>query len=409
MHVSIRATDLCLPRRGTRRLSVALVGLLAAGCVTVLPPAPGIGARVDWSALPGWESEQHAAAWPALTANCQKMPARDARWRGICQDAALFGEPGDDIARAFFETRFAPYAVHNDQGGIDGLITGYYEPLLHGSRVRSARYRYPIYQRPDDLLVVDLGALYPELAGRPVRGRLQGKRVVPYFSRAEITAGQGVSNAASAGGAGAANGGGADRLRGNELLWVDDPVALFFLQVQGSGRVQLPDGALLRVGYADQNGHPYQSIGARLIAMGALKREEVNLDSIRAWLSAHPDEAEDLLNSNPSFVFFALREAPTDATLDGPLGSLGVPLTAERSAAVDPSFVALGSPVWLDTSLPGEEPRPFRRLLIAQDTGGAIKGAVRADVFFGHGAQAEYLAGHMKQPGRIFVLLPQTR
>jgi membrane-bound lytic murein transglycosylase A len=173
--------------------------------------------------------------------------------------------------------------------------------------------------------------------------------------------------------------------------------------------VQLPDGSVVRVGYADQNGHPYQSIGARLVAMGALKREDVNLDSIRAWLAAHPDEAEGLLNSNPSFVFFALRETPADASLGGPLGSLGVPLTAGRSAAVDPSFVALGSPLWLDTSLPGEEASPYRRLLIAQDTGGAIKGAVRADVFFGNGAQAEYLAGHMKQPGRLFVLLPEPR
>ena len=390
--------------RGKGLFSAALATLLIAGCVTPPLPPPGIGARVGWAALPGWEAERHAAAWPALTANCQKMPARDARWRSICQDVALFADPTDDVARAFFETRFAPYALHNDQGGVDGLITGYYEPLLYGSRVRSARYRYPVYQRPDDLLVVDLGAIYPELAGRPVRGRLQGRRVVPYLSRAEITAAPSAVTPASAGQPGAANAA-AEPLRGNELLWVDDPVALFFLQIQGSGRVQLPDGSVVRLGYADQNGHPYQSIGAQLIARGELPREEVNLYSIRAWLAAHPHEAEDLLNSNPSFVFFSLHEPPTDASLDGPPGSLGVPLTAERSAAVDPSFIALGSPLWLDTSLPGEEPRPYRRLLIAQDTGGAIKGAVRADVFFGHGAQA----GHMKQPGRLFVLLPQAR
>lgn len=388
---------------------VALAALLVAGCVTPALPPAGIGARLAWAALPGWESERHAAIWPALKANCQKMAARDARWQGICQDMALFGDPSDEEARAFLETRFAPYAVHNDRGGVDGLITGYYEPLLYGSRVPSARYRYPVYQRPDDLLIVDLGALYPELAGRPVRGRLQGRRVVPYFSRAEITAAPSAANPASTREPGAANAGAAEPLRGNELLWVDDPVALFFLQVQGSGRVQLPDGSQLRVGYADQNGHPYRSIGAQLIARGELPREEVNLFSIRAWLAAHPDEAEDLLNSNPSYVFFALREPPADASFDGPLGALGVPLTPERSAAVDPSFIALGSLLWLDTSLPGEEPRPYRRLLIAQDTGGAIKGAVRADVFFGHGARAEHLAGHMKQPGRIFVLLPQAR
>jgi membrane-bound lytic murein transglycosylase A len=216
--------------------------------------------------------------------------------------------------------------------------------------------------------------------------------VVPYLSRGEI-----------------GNGAGAERLKGNELLWVDDPVGLFFLQVQGSGRVQLPDGSVVRVGYADQNGHPYQSIGAQLVARGALAREEVNLDSIRVWLAAHPDEAEDVLNSNPSFVFFALREPPAETSVDGPLGSLNVALTPQRSAAVDPSFIALGSPLWLDTTLPGAEPRPYRRLLFAQDTGGAIKGPVRADVFFGHGPAAERLAGHMKQPGRLYVLLPQAR
>ncbi len=361
---------------------------LASGCISAPPPPAGIGAPLPWSQLPGWEHEQPAQAWPALLANCARLPAHDARWRAICADAALLGQPDDEVARAFFETRFTPHRVHNERGGDEGLITGYYEPLLNGSRTPSARFRYPVYQRPDDLLVVDLGALYPELAGRPVRGRLQGRRVVPYFSRAEID-----------------NGGNPRALAGHELLWVDDPVALFFLQVQGSGRVRLPDGSTVAIGYADQNGHPYQSIGARLIARGALTREQVSLDSIRAWLAAHPEEAEEVLNSNPSYVFFALR----DASLPGPLGSLQVPLTAERSAAVDAAVIPLGTPLWLDTTLPDGTAQPYRRLLLAQDTGGAIKGAVRADVFFGHGPQAERLAGNMKQPGRLFALLPAAR
>jgi membrane-bound lytic murein transglycosylase A len=213
---------------------------------------------------------------------------------------------------------------------------------------------------------------------------LQGNRVVPYFSRAEITAG-------------------AQPLTGQELLWVDDAVALFMLQVQGSGRVQMPDGSMLAVGYADQNGHPYYPIGRRLVEMGALIAGEVTLFSIRDWLQQHPDEAQDVLNRNPSYIFFALR----DASLPGPLGSLNVPLVAQRSIAVDAAKIPLGLPVWLDTTLPGGAV-PYRRLMQAQDTGGAIKGQVRADIFFGRGVEAERLAGEMKQPGRMYVLLPQA-
>ena len=377
------------PRHHAARCSrmLALFAVLAAmlgGCASVVPPSPGMGEPVAWSALPGWMEDHQADAWSSLQQTCTRAAALGPTWKQVCAEAALFTDVDDELARAFFETRFAPRAMGNGEG-VEGLVTGYYEPLLAGSRTRTARFRYPIYQRPDDLLVVDLGGLYPELAGRTLRGRLQGRRVVPYFSRAEITNGKRL-------------------LAGKELVWVNDPVALFFLQVQGSGRVRLPDGEMLRVGYADQNGHPYQSIGARLIAMGALKREDVNLESIKDWLRAHPDEAEAVLNSNPSYIFFA----PRDPTLPGPIGSLNVPLTAGRSAAVDPAFIRLGTPVWLDTTSPlsGE---PYRRLLMAQDTGGAIKGPVRVDVFFGFGPQAEQLAGNMKQPGRVFALLPRER
>ena len=298
----------------------------------------------------------------------------------------LFPSPDDDTARAFFETRFVAHDVSGNNGAAEGLITGYYEPLLEGSRAPSERFRYPIYQRPDDLLVVDLGELYPELKDRRLRGRVEGRRVVPYFSRAEI-----------------ANGA-AKRLAGRELVWVDDAVALFFLQIQGSGRVQLPDGSTLYVGYADQNGHPYQAIGKKLIELGALKPEEVNLESIRDWLKAHPVEARDVLNSNPSYVFFVLR----DPTLPGPLGSLQAPLLPERAVAVDPAYIPLGAPVWLDTALSGP-PRAIPAAMRAQDTGGAIKGPVRADVFFGFGAEAERLAGAMKSRGRLYVLTPAAR
>ena len=365
--------------------AVLLAGAVSlASCVGWPPQPAGVGAAISWDKLPGWQVDRLAEAWPALLRSCSKIRGRDVVWRELCLDADWMYTPDDASARAFFEHHFRPHPLFGKGGEPEGLITGYYEPLLQGSLTRTERFRYPLYRRPDNLLTVDLGSLYPELQGKPVRGRLQGNRVVPYFSRAEITAGD-------------------QLLAGQELLWVDDAVALFMLQVQGSGRVTLPDGSVLAVGYADQNGHPYFPIGRRLVEMGALKPGEVTLYSIRDWLRNHPDDAEGVLNRNPSFIFFALR----DASLDGPIGSLNVPLVPQRSIAVDASMIPLGTPVWLDTTLPGGT-QPYQRLMQAQDTGGAIKGQVRADVFFGRGPEAERLAGEMKQPGRLYVLLPQA-
>ena len=361
-----------------------IAGLLAlAGVLSSCVSAPGIGKPVSWSALPGWQQGQQARAWPALQQNCERLATSDASWQGICRDVELLGQPDDSNARAFFETRFIPHKVGGENGQRTGLVTGYYEPLLEGSLVRTERFRYPIYRRPPNLLTIDLGDVYPELKGRPVRGRLQGERVVPYFSRAEI------DEASSL-------------LAGYEIAWVDDPVSLFFLHVQGSGRIRLPDGEILAVGYADQNGHPYVSIGRRLREITGLEPEAINLDSIRRWLEEHPQALEELLHSNPSYIFFTLR----DSTLPGPIGSLHVPLTAEHSAAVDRKYIALGLPLWLDTNLPDKGP-PYRRLLFAQDTGGAIKGPLRVDVFFGQGLEAEKLAGRMRERGRLYVLLPR--
>ena len=362
-------------------LWLLLASAVLSGCSGWPSRRAGLGAEVAWDQLPGWREDHHAQAWPALLHSCAKLRARDA-WRQLCQEALGMYTPDDTAVREFFERHFRAHEMRAADGGTGGLITGYYEPLLFGSPTRSERFRYPLYRRPDNLLTVDLGTLYPELKGKPVRARLEGNRVVPYYSRADIN-------------------GAAQPLAGQELLWVDDAVALFILQVQGSGRVQLPDGSEQALGYADQNGHPYVPIGRELVAMGALKREEVSLFSIRAWLQAHPDEAHEMLNRNPSYIFFAAR----DAALPGPIGSLNVPLTAQRSIAVDATQIALGSPVWLDTTLPGDT-SPYRRLVLAQDTGGAIKGEVRADVFFGRGADAERLAGEMKQTGRLYVLLP---
>ena len=365
---------------------VGLVCLLAS-CVSAPTRMPGIGQPVSWAELPGWRDDSLAQAWPALLNSCQKMPARDARWSELCADAALFPGAGEEMARAFFETRFVAYEMSGDGGTADGLITGYYEPLLHGSLIRTKRFRYPLYGRPDDLVVVDLGGLYPELQGKRYRGRLGGNRVVPYYSRAEISNGKRPPDDAV-------------------IAWVDDPVMLFFLEIQGSGRIQLPDGKTLHVGYADQNGHPYVAIGRTLVDSGAIKLEEATMPTIRAWLKANPGKAQEILNSNPSYVFFMLREPGAS----GPVGALNVPLLPERSIAVDPGFIPLGSPVWFDTSLPGNgEARPYRRLVFAQDTGGAIRGPVRADLFLGFGETAERVAGAMRQRGKMYVLQPVAR
>lgn len=364
--------------------SALLLLLILTGCTLFIPKEAGIGKAVDWTDLPGWQQDNLVEAWPALTKQCVKLAPKQANWESICKKAEILNKPSDIQVRQFIQAHFQPHEIIGTNGNSDGLITGYYEPTLFGSLEKDIRYRHPIYSRPDSLLIIDLAELYPELKGKRVRGRLIGNRVVPYFDRAEID-------------------GTEYPLKGNELLWVDDPYASFFLQVQGSGRVQLPDGNIIGVGYADQNGHQYISIGKKLIEMGELTREEVSLFTIRAWLKENPDKAKMLLNKNPSYVFFTLNKDVEN----GPRGSLNVPLTAERSLAVDRSVIPLGTPIWLSTTLPANE--TYQRLLFAQDTGGAITGAVRADVFFGNGEKAEQLAGNMKQPGRLFALLPKEQ
>jgi membrane-bound lytic murein transglycosylase A len=286
--------------------------------------------------------------------------------------------------------------VANTDGSVQGLVTGYYEPLLRGSRRKEGPYRYPLYAAPDDLLTIDLAEINPELKHLRLRGRLQGRRVVPYYARADIEHGL-------------------PALAGKELLWVDDPVDLFFLQIQGSGRVRLPTGELVRVGYADQNGQPYKSIGRHLVEQGELKLEQASMQGIKTWGAANPAKLEALLDQNPSYVFF--RELPqvgggqgsTTAdpmTMNGPIGALGVALTPERSIAVDLRYIPLGAPVFLATTWPASA-QPLARLVLAQDSGGAIRGAVRADYFWGFGDAAGAQAGRMRQSARMWVLLPR--
>ncbi len=364
--------------------------LVAAPVLTMLngcpspPPEPGIGAALEWDELPGWQADQHAEAWPALLSGCRVLARKQQEWKHICEQAQALQKIDDNTAREFFEARFTPHRFTGSGPEGKGLVTGYYEPLLQGKLEPDERYRHPLYRRPDDLIRVDLNELFPELKGKKVRGRLQGRRLVPYFDRAAID-------------------GEESPLAGNELLWVDDPVDAFFLHVQGSGRVRLPDGSIQAVGYADQNGHPYRSIGRILIERGDIAREKISLFSIRDWLRGHPEQAWDLLSSNASYVFFQLRENVEENAR----GSLNVPLTPGRSIAVDRSRIPLGTPVWLDTSYPGPTAEPLQRLTLAQDTGGAIKGHARADLFWGQGEQAERLAGEMKQEAEFYLLLPK--
>jgi membrane-bound lytic murein transglycosylase A len=379
----MRRRRLRISRRSAWRTILAAPLIVAAAACTTFTSGPG--PTLAWSDLPGWNEAALAPAWPALLNSCRKLAANSPSWKSICAEAQSLASPNETAARAFFETHFEPHLQRAALLRSQGLITGYYEPLLYGSRVRTERYRYPVYRAPDDLVTIELGALYPELNGKRVRGRLNGRRVVPYFSRSEIDANP-------------------PPLAGNELLWVDDPVALFFLQIQGSGRVQLPSGETLAIGYADQNGHPYTAIGRTLIERAGLKLEEIDLPTIRAWLAAHQNDAQALMNTNASYVFFA----PRDPNLPGPLGALGVPLLAARAIAVDPAYIPLGLPVWLDTVLPDRD-APYRQLVFALDSGGAIKGATRADLFFGYGAEAESYAGRMRAPGRLYVLLPRPR
>ena len=404
---SIALRILGLPRPWRRLAPWLAAALLATGCVTVPPPpappvapalpVPALPAAyqpVAWSALPGWSDDPVHEAWPAFRAGCRALVAsatRQALWRSVC--AAADGVDGGSAAavRAFFENHFIPYQVTGADGGDTGLVTGYYEPLLSGSRTRSERHPVPLYGVPDDLLIVDLASLHPELKDKRVRGRVEGRRVVPYWSRADIEAGRA-------------------RLDGRTLAFVDDPVEAFFLQIQGSGRIRLDDGQTMRVGYADQNGHPYRSVGRVLIDRGELTLGEATLQGIRDWGRRNPDKLPALLDENPSYVFFREVPPPAPGTLaaeiDGPFGALGVPLLAERALAVDPRAIPLGAPVFLATTYPLSE-EPLRRLVLAQDTGGAIRGAVRGDFFWGFGDGAGRQAGRMRQQGRMWLLWPK--
>ncbi|MBU70187.1 MAG: murein transglycosylase [Cupriavidus sp.] len=354
----------------------AIGAALLAGCMSGPPPrilgpggtAPGTMAPsasaagrlqpASWTEIGGWSQDDVRAAWPALQASCQALKKKP-EWNRVCT-TGLMVDAGDlNAMRKYFETNFQPYRVVNTDGTDSGLITGYYEPILHGSRSRQGQYQIPLYKRPPQL----------------------GRGALP--ARAEL-----LQNPA---------------LRGNELVYVDDAVEAAFLQIQGSGRIRLTDGTMMRVGFGGTNDQPFRSFGKWLLDRGEITPAQATMQGIKAWARANPGRVDEMLNVNPRFVFF--RELPPSN--DGPVGALGVPLTAERSIAVDPATIPLGVPVFLSTTRPLSV-EPIQRLMFAQDTGSAIKGGVRADFFWGAGDAAGETAGRMKQGGRMWVLMPRS-
>ena len=337
----------------------------------------------SWSALVGWENDNLLPAWQAFIKSCSVL-SQQVFWKASCQAATSLSKPDHAALSKFFRNNFVPYQIINKDNTEEGIVTGYYEPLLKGSRKPSAQYRYPIHSAPPELLTINLGTLYPEVKDLRLRGRLDGRKIVPYYTRAEIMQNPKL-------------------LSQHEFLWVEDEIELFFLQVQGSGRVMLDNGEIIKIGYADQNGHPYNSIGKLLVQRGELLLENASMQGIKQWGKKNPSKLPELLKQNARYVFF--RELPAD--ISGPIGALGVPLTAGRSIAIDPQSIPQGAPVFLATTWPNTN-KPLNRLMVAQDVGSAITGGVRADFFWGFGEEAANQAGKMKQNGKMWVLMPKN-
>lgn len=351
-------------------------------------------------ALVGWEDDDQSAAMRAFRLSCARLltlpddrPMADATfgtvadWRPACAAAVKDTSTDAAGARAFFQTWFRPVAIRNNGDDI-GLFTGYFEPELTGHTEKAGPFQVPIYAPPADYVQADLGAFRDDLKGQRIVGRVVNGRLKPADTRAEID-------------------GGALDGRAEVLLWVDDPVDAFFLHIQGSGLVKMADGDVVRVGYAGTNGHTYHAIGRSLVASGAMVQDAVSMQSIRAWLADNPDKAAALMQENASYIFFRRLDG------DAPIGAQGVPLTPGRSLAVDDAWLPYGLPLWVDTVTTDRQaavgdPKHFRRLMIAQDTGGAITGIVRGDVYWGTGDDAGAIAGQMREAGRYYGLLPRA-
>jgi membrane-bound lytic murein transglycosylase A len=373
---------------------LALAGL--AGCVPKpVAPAPvaPLLQQARFQDLPGWRADRLGEVLPALRMQCRRLallPAdtalggtglagayggRAGDWADAC--GALRALPDDADLHGFFQSWFQPYRV-----SAGALVTGYFEPVLAGALQRGGRYQVPVLARPADL--VQGGP--PDAQGRPGLGRSVGGRIVPYFSRAEIEAGA-MGDAA------------------RPIAWLASPADLFFAQIQGAARVQLAEGGVLRLVFDGRNGRPYTPIGRVLVERNALPKDQVTMQSIRAWLDAHPADAKAVMDRNESYVFF--RAMPQADPSLGPMGAMGVALSAGRSAAVDRNFLPLASALYVDSTIP--DGRRWQHLVLAQDLGSGIQGQARVDLFLGVGPAAADWAGRMHQSGSLWLLLPRGR
>ncbi|WP_373035961.1 murein transglycosylase A [Sulfurimonas sp.] len=326
--------------------------------------------QTDFDELPNWENEDYRQAISSFLNSCQSPKSKK-----IYSELCLKANDTQDY-KAFFEREFNVYKIASDDASSEGLLTGYYEPSLKGSLTKKEPYIYPVYGEPNDLVSVDLSSIYPDLKNYRLRGRIEGKKLVPYFTREETKE---------------------EKLDADVICYTDSIIDLFFLEVQGSGRVNLDNGESIFIGYANQNGYKYSSIGKYLIEKGEIAKENISLQSIRAWFEEHPDRVDEVLNYNKSVVFF--REKNHAAS-----GSLGVILTPERSCAVDRNYIPLGSMLFLDAKI---NKKNVSRIVMAEDTGGAIKGSLRADMFFGSSPEAEATAGELKSPLNLWIFLPK--
>jgi len=391
-----------------KRKYVSLVFiLLLSACATVAPveKPKDIKAELNispssFSTLPDWRQENFVGFAQAYNRSCKAILKKSAQsnfgsnpkfgkaqeWQIACRKFAKINQNNPTQVRQFFEQNFTPYVARAGQKS-DGLFTGYFEAGLNGSRTRQGPYQTPLRARPDDLVMVNLGEFRDELKGQRIAGRVIDGRLRVYEDHEEIIKG------------------GLPPAQDKPLVWVDSPVDAFFLQIQGSGIVALDDGTTMRVGYAGQNGHPYYAVGRELVKMGAMSKDEVSMQSIKQWMKDNPSRAQELMVKNKSYVFF--REVVNKEGGEGPIGGQGVALTAERSLAIDRSIVPYGMPVWLSATHP-DGASQINRLMVTQDTGGAIRGPVRGDYFWGYGAHAETMAGNMKSHGRYWFLLPKS-
>jgi membrane-bound lytic murein transglycosylase A len=387
-----------------------LLGAIIILALWMIPKRVGVGLYMDateYSNLPGWQDDNHLDALSAFQKSCESLvrlpknrPLRPKKtggtagdWHQVCKDALKLGSILTDnnsdrgVAQAFFEAHFTPLTL-SAEAGDDGFLTGYYEPLMEGNHTQTTTYNVPLYKRPSDLVTVDLGSFRDDLKGRRIAGRVKNGALKPFETHEQIDSG-------------------ALENQGLELIWLKSHVDAFFLHIQGSGRVRLPDGSFQKVGYDGPNGHPYTAIGGVLVKWGELKRVDVTMPAIKKWITENPDRAPELMQANKSYIFFRALEG------SGPLGSQGVVLTPGRSLAVDRNHIPLSAPVFLAGSHPDPNnlkgpSLPLNRLVIAQDTGGAIRGELRGDVFWGMGVEPEIIAGNMKNEAKFFMLLPKA-